>query len=232
MNGMSTLKWDAFGGKVKVSVTVPAEHYECARMGHNINGFRWQPLGDMAFRLVPADGWISYVIGEYIVGTPLSHADIWTQDMSGGKSRSVVSARAGDIVRQVGYKGRTSCYTQIEPKMRFEVSEAKYKTLLADATPMRTLIVSRHPATVAWIEEFYGRLLKDGHTVVGQIDDPAMLVGNRIIGNLPMHLAAKCREYFAIEFDQTPPRGVELDHETMKKCGVHVRRYRIEEVPE
>lgn len=51
--------------------------------------------------------------------------------------------------------------------------------------------------------------------------------GKRVIGNLPLHLAALCTSVAAIEFTGTPPRGSEYTAADMTAAGAVLRAYRV-----
>lgn len=92
------------------------------------------------------------------------------------------------------------------------------------------VIVSRHPGAVQWLREDHASLLREDYKVIPQVDDPSLLGAAKCIGNLPMHLAARCLEYYAIEFRGAPPRGTECSAEDMRAAGACLRKYRVEEV--
>ena len=88
------------------------------------------------------------------------------------------------------------------------------------------IIISRHAGAISWIEEKYPSLY-EGAKILSQVSDEKELEGNCVIGNLPSKLAEKCHRYYAIEFAETPPRGVELTKEDMYKYGAHLTLYTV-----
>lgn len=89
---------------------------------------------------------------------------------------------------------------------------------------METLIISRHPDTVAYLKSLY----PEATVFSGNVT--AKDVKNKdVIGNLPMHLAAKCGGYTAVELPTDCPRGQELDLEYLS-ANVVLRRYHIADI--
>ena len=94
---------------------------------------------------------------------------------------------------------------------------------------MTTYLVSRHPGTIDWIE-------RQGISVderVSHIDPRSLGEGDRVVGNLPVHLAAiVCSlgaEYYHLSMELPPRlRGVELDANTLEEVGARLERFQVE----
>lgn len=110
---------------------------------------------------------------------------------------------------------------------------------------MRTVIVSRHPAAVAFIARALGGTLdEEGSVVVPErlagggkrlARIPVLasataedVAGAMVYGNLPLSLAALAAEVVAVEFEGAPPRGAEYSIIDMDAAGARLVRYRVE----
>ena len=87
---------------------------------------------------------------------------------------------------------------------------------------MRPLIVSRHAGAIQWLRETFPQLV---HAEVLEQVTPAQVEGRVVVGNLPLYLAARCGEYYALEFTGSPPRGTEYGPDEMRAAGAHLARY-------
>jgi CRISPR-associated protein Csx16 len=93
---------------------------------------------------------------------------------------------------------------------------------------MSTYFVTRHPGAVEWAT-------KNGFAgvdVVNHFDPKVVNVGDKVIGNLPVDLAAVvCRrggEYHHLVLDLPPEaRGKELSAEDMDAYGAKVQRFDV-----
>lgn len=90
---------------------------------------------------------------------------------------------------------------------------------------MKNLIVSRHPATVAYLRDVLGPEWADAPVVASAT--PEDVRGAVVAGNLPLHLAALAAEVIAVEFSGEPPRGQEYGRAEMEAAGVRLTRYRV-----
>lgn len=96
---------------------------------------------------------------------------------------------------------------------------------------MATYFVSRHPGAHDWAAE-------EGFEVEAVIVhlDPALIQpGDRVIGSLPVNLAAEVcargARYLNLSLDLPPElRGRELSTEQMRACGARIEEYRITRV--
>jgi len=86
------------------------------------------------------------------------------------------------------------------------------------------IIVSRHPAAIAFIRREMPEAGDAPVLAVATADD---VRGRRVVGNLPMHLAALAAEVVAVEFDGDPPRGQEYDLAAMDAAGARLVSYRV-----
>ncbi len=90
------------------------------------------------------------------------------------------------------------------------------------------IIVSRHAATVEWLREqgYEGQ-------VIAHIANPEQIAGEIVIGNLPLHLAARAALVGAVEFElPAEMRGQELTLEWLRE-NASVRWYTVQsESPE
>ncbi len=94
---------------------------------------------------------------------------------------------------------------------------------------MTTYFVSRHPGALEWATE-------EGIQVdelITHLDTAIIAPGDRVIGSLPVNLAAEvCQRggrYLNLSLQLTPElRGRELTIEQMRACGACVEEYRIE----
>jgi putative CRISPR-associated protein (TIGR02620 family) len=89
-----------------------------------------------------------------------------------------------------------------------------------------SVIVSRHPAAIAFArgdERFTTARVLDQATE----DD---VRGQVVAGNLPLHLACLCQQYYAIELPAIAlsQRGQELSGEEMVAAGARLVHYRVE----
>ena len=96
---------------------------------------------------------------------------------------------------------------------------------------MTTYLVSRHPGAHAWA-------IEEGvcfDVVITHLDPGTIVPGDRVIGSLPVNLAAEvCRRgghYLNLSLNLPPElRGRELDVEQMRACGACIEEYRIARV--
>jgi len=87
------------------------------------------------------------------------------------------------------------------------------------------VIVSRHVATVEFLKKHFS-FLKDAEVLSGNVtaEDVA---GRIVVGNLPMHLAQYAKEYWAVEFTGTPPRGQEYGEKELIEAGLNLCKYEV-----
>jgi CRISPR-associated protein Csx16 len=93
---------------------------------------------------------------------------------------------------------------------------------------MTTYLVSRHQGAVQWVRA-QGWAVDE---VVPHLDPDIVGEGDRVIGTLPVHLAAavcaRGGRYYHLELDLPPDkRGAELTPGDMNACGARVREYRV-----
>jgi CRISPR-associated protein Csx16 len=88
---------------------------------------------------------------------------------------------------------------------------------------MKTIIVTRHLGALEWLRKHHPEL---GEAKVVSHASPDDLQGNRVIGVLPVNLAALCAEYWHLSM-QVPPeaRGKELSAEEMEQFGCSIERF-------
>lgn len=93
---------------------------------------------------------------------------------------------------------------------------------------MKTWFVSRHPGALKWLAA--QDLIVDEQ--VAHLDPAVITAGDRVIGNLPIHLAAevcaRSGEYWHLSMDIPHNlRGQELSYEQMQACKVELRRFML-----
>lgn len=99
----------------------------------------------------------------------------------------------------------------------------------------RHIIVSRHPAAIAFIREKIAEIAAECNLGL----DPAQIRvvaeataddvrGKSVWGNVPLHLGAAANAVNAVEFEGQPPRGAEYTADDMRRAGAKIRRYRVE----
>ena len=94
---------------------------------------------------------------------------------------------------------------------------------------MKTIIVTRHSGALDWLRKHHPEL-GDAEIVSHASQD--QIAGARVVGVLPVNLAAKCGEYWHLSMDIPPEaRGKELSCEDMEHLGCSIQRYRIVEAP-
>lgn len=96
------------------------------------------------------------------------------------------------------------------------------------------MIVSRHPAAIAFIRDaaHWGKVPREFETA--PVIEQALVTdvyGKHVAGNLPLSLAAECEVVYAIEFDGPPPRGQEYDLAAMRAAGARLRPYIVKHTP-
>lgn len=91
-----------------------------------------------------------------------------------------------------------------------------------------TWLVTRHPGALAWVRE--QGLAFDRH--VSHLDECALVAGDRVIGTLPVPLAAdviaRGIQYWHLTLDlPSTARGCELTAEQMRAFGARVEPFAI-----
>lgn len=93
---------------------------------------------------------------------------------------------------------------------------------------MKTWFVSRHPGAVQWLaaQDFVVDEL------IAHLDPSQVSAGDRVIGTLPIHLAAEVcarrAEYWHLTMDvPSTLRGQELTCERMQELNVHLQRFML-----
>jgi len=99
------------------------------------------------------------------------------------------------------------------------------------STPPRTWLVSRHPGAREWL---LAQNLKID-TTVAHLDPEQVNAGDRVIGTLPLHLAAdlcarSARVLFLALDIPAVLRGVELDRHQMEQCKARLEEFHVERI--
>lgn len=92
----------------------------------------------------------------------------------------------------------------------------------------KRLIVSRHPAGIAFLREQLPQFRDAPVLAVASAEDVRDAL---VAGNLPLALAAEARAVAAIEFAGAPPRGAEYSLEDMRAAGARIAWYRVQAMP-
>ena len=90
---------------------------------------------------------------------------------------------------------------------------------------MNAVIISRHPATVAFI--LAAAKLPASTPVITGNATLADVAGRVVFGNVPLSLAYAAVAVVAVEFTGTPPRGAEYTLDQMVEAGARLTTYRV-----
>jgi hypothetical protein len=97
---------------------------------------------------------------------------------------------------------------------------------------MKTIIVTRHPAFLTLLRERHPELAPEGAVVVAHVEDPAQVDGAHVVGDLPLHLAARASRVTKVTLELTAQdRGVELGIERLREVAGAPRTFVVRELP-
>ncbi|MCD6450307.1 MAG: hypothetical protein J7L34_07360 [Thermotogaceae bacterium] len=89
------------------------------------------------------------------------------------------------------------------------------------------LIVTRHQALLRLLQEL--RIVTNDTQVVTHIESAEMLEDKVVVGNLPLNLAANCKEVWSPVLNVPKElRGKELSFEELKKYFLGLARFKVE----
>jgi len=92
-------------------------------------------------------------------------------------------------------------------------------------TVVVTVVVTRHPGALEWLQKHHPNL---GEAEVVSHATPEQIMGARVVGVLPVNLAALCGEYWHLSMEVPPEaRGKELTCEDMERFGCSIERFVI-----
>jgi len=93
---------------------------------------------------------------------------------------------------------------------------------------MKTVIVVRHIGAKEWIAKHHSEFSDVEQIAQAKPED---LKGNRVIGVLPIHLAALCAEYWHLEMNiPQEARGKELSCEDMETFGCKISQFEVRRI--
>ncbi len=127
------------------------------------------------------------------------------------------------LIRKLGEKagGRFA-----DAVARAKENEAAMESVSAAPTTTKTpktIIVTRHPGALDWLRKHH---LELGEAVIVSHASEDQIAGARVVGVLPIDLAAKCGEYWNLTMTIPPEyRGKELSCEDMERFGCSIKRY-------
>jgi len=88
------------------------------------------------------------------------------------------------------------------------------------------IIVSRHKALVEYLQE--RRLVGKDVKVISRVEDVSEIEGMIVVGVLPLHLAAHCKEVWEVPLNlPLELRGVELGIEDIRKYAEPIQAYQV-----
>ncbi|MCK9520157.1 MAG: CRISPR-associated protein Csx16 [Candidatus Omnitrophota bacterium] len=121
------------------------------------------------------------------------------------------------LVRKIGEKagGRFA-----DAVARARENEAAMASVVAVPEEKKTIIVTRHPGALGWLRKHHPEL---GEVEVVSHASPDQIQGARVVGVLPVNLAALCGEYWHLSMEVPPDyRGKELSCEDMEhfRCAI------------
>lgn len=95
----------------------------------------------------------------------------------------------------------------------------------------RTFLVTRHPGAVEWAER--RNLHVDAQ--MAHLDPRILEAGDRVIGTLPVHLAAdvcsRGARYLHLALDMSPQtRGRELSADALEVCNARLEEYWVQHI--
>lgn len=88
----------------------------------------------------------------------------------------------------------------------------------------QVIVASRHEATINYLRQWFADRNVD--TVVMPSVSKEDVTGKIVAGNLPVNLAAYCKQYIAVCLPEDCPRGQELDAEYIRK-NIRLQAYTI-----
>lgn len=104
-------------------------------------------------------------------------------------------------------------------------------TQLPTAFAGRSFLVTRHPGAIEWARR--RGIAWDAH--LSHVDPECIAPGDRVIGNLPVHLAAlvcaRGAQYWHLAVDVAPVmRGRELDFEDLERMNARLEAYEVKKL--
>ena len=102
---------------------------------------------------------------------------------------------------------------------------------MIEIEPRKVVVVTRHKGMLDYLIK-HNVVPKNMEVVVKtHIDDPRDIINHIVIGNIPLHLAAKAFQVWTVDMDIPPEkRGCELTLEEMEAFGALVNRYVVFDV--
>jgi CRISPR-associated protein Csx16 len=129
------------------------------------------------------------------------------------------------LIRKIGEKagGRFA-----DAVGRAKENETAMASVVAMPEEKKTIIVTRHPGALDWLRKHHPEL---GEAEVVSHASPEQIQGARVIGVLPVNLAAVCGEYWHLAMEVPPEaRGKELSREDMERFGCDIEKFVVTKI--